>query len=175
MFSAALHRNKPSISRITIWENLRSQRDLPLATKNLHTGPINKDLQVHPPIGTRLQRRMINTSKSSIKLNIPSGLLYHDGTYHLFFQYNPGGSVWGNMSWGHATSEDLTHWDEQPVALLARGYPNDVTEMFFTGSAVADVNNTSGFGVDGKIPLVAMYTSMVSLSSVTPFDIQRSI
>jgi levanase/fructan beta-fructosidase len=108
-------------------------------------------------------------------MNDPSGLLYHDGTYHLFFQYNPGGSVWGNMSWGHATSEDLTHWDEQPVALLARGYPNDVTEMFFTGSAVADVNNTSGFGVDGKIPLVAMYTSMVGISSVAPFDIQGSI
>ncbi|KAJ5775731.1 uncharacterized protein N7511_000742 [Penicillium nucicola] len=96
-------------------------------------------------------------------MNDPSGLLYHEGTYHLFFQYNPGGIEWGNMSWGHATSEDLTHWEEQPVALLARGYPYTVTEMFFTGSAVADVNNTSGFGIDGKTPLVAMYTSMVSL------------
>lgn len=109
-------------------------------------------------------------------MNDPSGLLYHDGTYHLFFQYNPGGIEWGNLSWGHATSEDLTHWEEQPVALLARGYPNDVTEMFFTGSAVADVNNTSGFGVDGKIPLVAMYTSMVSTPDDTHFlDVQGSI
>ncbi|KAJ5317431.1 hypothetical protein PENANT_c074G01825 [Penicillium antarcticum] len=101
-------------------------------------------------------------------MNDPTGLLYHDGTYHLFFQYNPGGIEWGNMSWGHATSEDLTHWEEQPVAFLARGYPNNVTEMFFTGSAVADVNNTSGFGVDGKIPLVAMYTSMYPLSQTLP-------
>lgn len=97
--------------------------------------------------------------------NDPAGLVYHDGTYHLYFQYNPGGIEWGNMSWGHATSQDLTHWDEQPVALLARGFPGNITEMFFTGSAVADVNNTSGFGSDGKVPLVALYTSYVSLSS----------
>lgn len=94
-------------------------------------------------------------------MNDPNGLLYHNGTYHLFFQYNPGGIEWGNISWGHATSEDLTHWEEQPVALLARGYGSDVTEMYFSGSAVADVNNTSGFGKDGKTPLVAMYTSYV--------------
>lgn len=97
--------------------------------------------------------------------NDPAGLFYHDGTYHMFFQYNPGGIQWGNMSWGHATSSDLTHWDEQPVALLAKGYPNNVTEMYFTGSAVADVNNTSGFGKDGQVPLVAIYTSYVSIIS----------
>ncbi|KAF3021722.1 hypothetical protein E8E15_005074 [Penicillium rubens] len=101
-------------------------------------------------------------------MNDPSGLLYHSGTYHLFFQYNPGGSAWGNMSWGHATSRDLIHWDERPVALLARGYPDTVTEMYFTGSAVADVNNTSGFGVDGKVPLVAMYTSMYPVAQDLP-------
>lgn len=94
-------------------------------------------------------------------MNDPAGLVYYNETYHLFFQYNPAGIEWGNMSWGHATSKDLTHWEEHPVALLARGYPENVTEMYFTGSAVADVNNTSGFGVEGKIPLVAMYTSMV--------------
>jgi levanase/fructan beta-fructosidase len=96
-------------------------------------------------------------------INDPVGLLHHKGIYHLYYQYNPGGIEWGNMSWGHATSDDLTHWDEQPIALLARGFPENVTEMFFTGSAVADVNNTSGFGVDGKIPLVAVYTSSVGL------------
>ncbi|KAI3195383.1 CAZyme family GH32 [Penicillium roqueforti] len=101
-------------------------------------------------------------------MNDPNGLLYHDGTYHLFFQYNPAGVEWGNMSWGHATSSDLTHWEEHPIALLARGYPNEVTEMFFSGSAVADVNNTSGFGVDGKIPLVAMYTSSYPVSQDLP-------
>ena len=89
-------------------------------------------------------------------MNDPNGLLYHNGIYHLFFQYNPGGIQWGNMSWGHATSKDLTHWEQQPIALLG-----NVTEMFFSGSAVADVNNTSGFGKDGKTPMVAMYTSYV--------------
>lgn len=125
---------------------------------------------------TEPHRPQYHFSPNKNWMNDPSGLLYHDGTYHLFFQYNPGGIEWGNLSWGHATSEDLTHWEEQPVALLARGYPNDVTEMFFTGSAVADVNNTSGFGVDGKIPLVAMYTSMVSTPDDTHFlDVQESI
>ncbi|PYI11236.1 exoinulinase [Aspergillus sclerotiicarbonarius CBS 121057] len=97
-------------------------------------------------------------------MNDPNGLLYHNGTYHLFFQYNPGGIQWGNISWGHATSQDLTHWEEQPVALLARGYGDNVTEMYFSGSAIADVNNTSGFGQDGKAPLVAMYTSYYTVA-----------
>lgn len=94
-------------------------------------------------------------------MNDPNGLLYHNGTYHLFFQHNPYGIEDGNISWGHATSRDLTHWEEEPIAILARGYPGNVSEMIFTGSAVADVNNTSGLGADGKIPLVAIYTSSV--------------
>ncbi|KAK9859141.1 Glycoside hydrolase [Penicillium brevicompactum] len=113
-------------------------------------------------------RPQYHFSPSKNWMNDPSGLLYHDGIYHLFFQYNPASFVWGNMSWGHATSKDLTHWEERPVALLARGYPEEVTEMYFTGSAVADVNNTSGFGVDGKTPLVAMYTSMYPMEQDLP-------
>ena len=95
-------------------------------------------------------------------MNDPNGLVYHRGIYHLFYQYNPGGPTWGNISWGHTTSRDLTHWDHQPIALLARGYPENVTEMFFSGSAVSDDDNTSGFGSEGRVPLVAMYTSYVS-------------
>ncbi|CAG8111289.1 unnamed protein product [Penicillium salamii] len=117
---------------------------------------------------TEPYRPQYHFSPSENWMNDPSGLLYHDGTYHLFFQYNPASAVWGNMSWGHATSKDLMHWDERPVALLARGYPDTVTEMYFTGSAVADVNNTSGFGVDGKVPLVAMYTSMYPIEQDLP-------
>ncbi|KAF3029601.1 hypothetical protein E8E12_000502 [Didymella heteroderae] len=60
------------------------------------------------------------------------------------------------MSWGHATSKDLTHWKEQPVALQARGFPENITEMFFSGSAVADIKNTSGFGKGQQVSLVAI-------------------
>ena len=98
-------------------------------------------------------------------MNDPNGLIFHNGVYHLYYQYNPGGTTWGNISWGHATSTNLTHWTEHPVALLARGYPGELTEAFFTGSVVADPQNTSGFGTNGKVPLVAMYTSYVSLWS----------
>jgi sucrose-6-phosphate hydrolase SacC (GH32 family) len=101
-------------------------------------------------------------------MNDPNGLLYHNGVYHLFYQYNPGGNTWGAMSWGHATSDDLVHWKQKPVALLARGYPGDISEMFFSGSAVADTANTSGFGTNGTVPLVAMYTSYVSPSNSHP-------
>ncbi|KFX87083.1 hypothetical protein V495_00663 [Pseudogymnoascus sp. VKM F-4514 (FW-929)] len=92
-------------------------------------------------------------------MNDPNGLLYHNGIYHLYYQYNPGGDTWGAMSWGHATSDDLIHWEHQDIALLARGYPGNITEMFFSGSAVADTKNTSGFGANGTVPLIAMYTS----------------
>ncbi|KAB8236702.1 glycoside hydrolase family 32 protein [Aspergillus alliaceus] len=92
-------------------------------------------------------------------INDPNGLLFYNNLYHMFYQYNPNGTEWGALSWGHATSTDLSHWEHQPVALLARGYPGEITEMYFSGSAVADVNNTSGFGTDGKVPLVAIYTS----------------
>lgn len=97
-------------------------------------------------------------------MNDPNGLVYHNEIYHFFYQYNPGGSEWGAMSWGHATSEDLIHWEHQDVALLARGFPEEITEMYFSGTAIADTNNTSGFGADGEVPLIAMYTSAVSAS-----------
>ncbi|KAJ5240932.1 Extracellular exo-inulinase inuE [Penicillium citrinum] len=101
-------------------------------------------------------------------INDPAGLVHHNGKYHMYFQYNPGGIEWGNMSWGHATSDDLTHWEEQPIALLARGYPDSASEMFFTGSAVADVHNTSGFAVEDKTPLVAIYTSSYPIAQTLP-------
>ncbi|MXV53168.1 glycoside hydrolase family 32 protein [Pedobacter sp. HMF7647] len=85
--------------------------------------------------------------------NDPNGMVYYKGVYHLFFQHYPAGTVWGPMHWGHATSKDLVHWQEQPIAL----YP-DSLGYIFSGSAVADVNNTSGFGKDGKPPLVAIFT-----------------
>ncbi|KAJ0424064.1 glycosyl hydrolase [Aspergillus carlsbadensis] len=104
-------------------------------------------------------------------MNDPNGLLHVNGTYHMFYQYNPAGTTWGNISWGHAASEDLTHWEHQPVALLARGFPDKVTEMFFSGGAVVDERNTSGFGGVGgadAAPLVAIYTSYYLTNETLP-------
>jgi fructan beta-fructosidase len=87
-------------------------------------------------------------------MNDPNGLLYYRGDYHLFFQYNPSGNTWGNMSWGHAVSRDLVHWTQLPVAIR-----NDASELVFSGSAVIDYNNTTGFGTPGNPAMVAVYTS----------------
>ncbi|MBT2565155.1 glycoside hydrolase family 32 protein [Arthrobacter sp. ISL-85] len=87
-------------------------------------------------------------------LNDPNGLIFHEGVYHLYYQNNPLDNVWGNMSWGHATSTDLLTWTEHPVAIAC-----NETEDIFSGSIVYDRNNTSGFGTGSTAPLVAIYTS----------------
>ncbi|MDQ2720635.1 MAG: glycoside hydrolase family 32 protein [Bacteroidota bacterium] len=99
-------------------------------------------------------RLQIHFSPKEHWVNDPNGMVFYDSIYHLFFQYYPGGTTWGPMHWGHATSTDLIHWQEQPVAL----YP-DSLGYIFSGSAVVDKHNTSGLGANGKVPLVAIYTS----------------
>lgn len=86
-------------------------------------------------------------------MNDPNGMVYHEGIYHLFFQYHPHSNVWGPMHWGHATSTNMINWKHQPIAL----YPDSLGTIF-SGSAVVDKTNTSGFGKNGKAPLVAIYT-----------------
>ena len=86
-------------------------------------------------------------------MNDPNGLVYYNGKYHLFYQYNPFGTQLANFSWGHAVSADLVNWEEKPVAIPAQ---NGI--MIYSGSVVVDWNNTSGFGINGKPPLVALYT-----------------
>ena len=98
-------------------------------------------------------RPLIHFSPKEKWMNDPNGMVYYKGVYHLFFQYYPDSTVWGPMHWGHATSHDLIHWQQQPIAL----YP-DSLGYIFSGSAVVDVNNTSGFGVNGNAPLVAIFT-----------------
>lgn len=94
-------------------------------------------------------------------MNDPNGMFYKDGVYHLYFQYNPYGSVWGNMHWGHSTSTDLIHWKFEGCAIVP-----DAWGAIFSGSCVVDHENTAGFG---KEAVVAFYTSAKS----TPWgDIQ---
>ena len=100
-------------------------------------------------------RPQIHYTPAQNWMNDPNGMVYINGTYHLFYQYNPQANVWGNLSWGHATSTDLLHWEEQPVSLQP-----DELGMIFSGSAVCDKENTSGFGKDA---IVAIYTSATNI------------
>ena len=86
-------------------------------------------------------------------MNDPNGLLYYKGEYHLFYQHNPKENIWGNMSWGHAVSSDLYSWEELPVAIA---YTDEVG--IFSGSAVIDYENTSGFGSKENPAMVSIYT-----------------
>ncbi len=95
--------------------------------------------------------------------NDPNGLIYFEGEYHLFFQYNPFGDEWGHMSWGHAVSPDLVHWRQLPVALAEEG-----GIMIFTGSTVIDSRNTSGFCTGGQPCMVAIYTGHTPPSGPHP-------
>ena len=86
--------------------------------------------------------------------NDPNGLIYHDGDYHLFYQHNPYGSAWGNMHWGHAKSKNLLNWVQLPEAL----YPDEIG-VAYSGSAVIDYENTSGFKTGNDDVMVAIYTT----------------
>lgn len=96
--------------------------------------------------------------------NDPNGLVYFDGEYHLFNQYNPYGNKWGHMSWGHAVSTDLIHWKHLPIAIREE---NKI--MIFSGSTVVDENNSSGFAKkSGEVSLVAIYTGHYIADSSKP-------
>ena len=96
-------------------------------------------------------RQHIHFSPEMGWTNDPNGMVWHEGEWHLFFQYNPLGTRWGNMSWGHAVSRDLTKWKQLPTVMFP-----DSLGAIYSGSAVIDKSNTAGFGKDA---MVAIYTS----------------
>ncbi|MCI1188436.1 glycoside hydrolase family 32 protein [Hymenobacter sp. DH14] len=102
-----------------------------------------------PPV-TPQYRPGYHFSPAAHWMNDPNGMVYYQGTYHLFFQYYPDGMTWGPMHWGHATSPDMLSWQEQPIAL----FPDELG-WIFSGSAVIDKDNTAGFG---KNAMVAIFT-----------------
>ncbi|MCP4257988.1 MAG: DUF4980 domain-containing protein [Planctomycetes bacterium] len=94
--------------------------------------------------------------------NDSNGLVYYDGEYHLFYQHNPYGWKWGNMTWGHAISEDIIHWNELSDAI----HPDHLGTIF-SGSAVIDVNNTAGFQTGNEKVIVCVYTSAGGSNSMS--------
>lgn len=130
------------VDHAALWDRALSDEEVDLVT-NRWGGPLGSE-PYRPALRFTPERNWIND---------PNGMMYVDGTWHLFYQYNPFGQRWGNIGWGHATSNDLINWTHMPVAI-----PEEDGVMSFSGSAVHDVHNTSGFGTNGKGPLVAIYT-----------------
>lgn len=104
------------------------------------------------PYGERY-RPQFHFSARKHWLNDPNGCVFYEGEYHLFFQHNPDGNEWGNMTWGHAVSPDLVHWQQLPHTIAPYG-----GGTIFSGSAVVDENNSSGLGEGSHPPLVAIFT-----------------
>lgn len=126
------YRNDGELSGFTCWKNMQLSDTFDTANREKY-----RPIYHHTPAWGWM--------------NDPNGMFYKDGVWHLYFQYNPYGSQWENMTWGHSTSTDLIHWTFQGAPIEA-----DAWGTIFSGSAVVDHNNTAGFG---KGAVVAMYTS----------------
>ncbi len=135
-------------------KTLRIAAKLPEDSKIL-AALVNRDELIGEPLYREKQRPQFHFTSRRGWLNDPNGLVWQDGVWHLFYQHNPYGWSWGNMHWGHAISKDLVHWTEQEIAL----YPRQFGDWAFSGSAVVDRHNTSGWGTPDRPPLVAAFTS----------------
>ena len=109
------------------------------------------------PAPTPQWRPVYHFTPDKFWTNDPNGLFYLNGKFQLYYQHNPFENKWGHMSWGHAESTDLVHWKHLPVA-IPEVVTKDTTTWIYSGSAVVDKNNTSGFGKNGKSPIIAIFT-----------------
>lgn len=107
------------------------------------------DTLYHEPL-----RPKIHYTVSTGWNNDPNGMVYYDGTYHMFYQFNPAGNTWGNMHWGHATSKDMIHYKEEDVALRP-----DYLGAVYSGSAIVDYENVSGLKENENDPIILFYTA----------------
>lgn len=128
--------------------------------------PLFTAAQVNQPLYKEKYRPQFHFTPVKNWINDPNGLVYYQGKYHLFYQYNPFDNVWGHMTWGHAVSKDLVRWEHLPIAI-----PEENKIMIFSGSAVVDENNTGGFAQKaGQIPMVAIYTGHFIADTSKPDD-----
>ncbi len=114
---------------------------------------VQEEVPKNDSLFTEAYRPQFHFSPAEKWMNDPNGLVFHEGVYHLFYQYYPGDIVWGPMHWGHAVSKDLVYWEERPIAL----FPDELGYIF-SGSAVVDADQSSGLGNGEHAPLAAIYT-----------------
>ena len=125
-------KNTGSIQYFTCWKELKETNSFDTSNREKY-----RPLYHHtPPYGW---------------MNDPNGIFYKDGVWHLYFQYNPFGSQWENMNWGHSTSRDLIHWTYEGVPIQP-----DALGVIYSGCCVVDKDNVAGFG---KNAVIAFYTS----------------
>ncbi|HOJ09405.1 MAG TPA: glycoside hydrolase family 32 protein [Clostridiales bacterium] len=118
------------------------------------------------PESTKRYRPFLHFTVNQGWHNDPNGLIQINGEYHMFYQYNPADSEWGNMHWGHAVSKDLFHWQEQDVAL----YPDEMGTMF-SGSAIIDSKNSSGLSKNGEPAILLFYTAAGNTSEHSKYKL----
>lgn len=140
---------------VAAWKGKTLKLELKPGSDALAAVTQGDELKADAPLYGEEQRPQFHFTSRRGWLNDPNGMVYYKGEYHLYYQHNPYGWAWGNMHWGHAVSKDLLHWEELPIALRPFRYG----DWAFSGSAVVDAANTSGFKSGDEDVLVGAYTS----------------